>query len=316
MPVKIRSYGGPITWVLRKYNSNFTSKIMLSFASMKYKKTINSYIAYFMNEKETPIFANCMIETINRCNGSCEFCPANKKEEQRPLKKMTDEMFYKIIYQLHDIGWKGKLYLNINNEPFLDKRILKFAQFAKSKIPDVFISVFSNGTLLTPQKIESMVDYIDELVLNDYSERYILSKTHRLIYQYIRRHKKRFSNMNIIINRRYGKEILATRAGNAPNKPKRNNKITTPCIYPFLDFLIFPDGMVGMCCNDCKEVSNFGNIAQNTLLEIWNNKKFYELRSAMMKGRDSYLFCQECDVVDAGEREKQIKLLQKRQYNF
>ena len=69
--------------------------------------------------------------------------------------------------------------------------------------------------------------------------------------------------------------------------------------------------MIGMCCNDCKEISDFGNVTKKTLLEIWTNEKFLKLRNSMMKGRNIYPFCRECDVVDAGGREKQIKQLKK-----
>lgn len=307
MPIKIRSFGGPVTWVLRKYHSDLTSRVMLSFTARQYSKSINSYIKYFMAQKKPPVFANCMIETLNRCNGTCEFCPANRSDESRPFKKMTEEMFRDIIRQLGDMGWEGKLYLNINNEPFIDKRILSFARYARAELPDIQISIISNGTLVTPQKIDGMAGIVDELILNDYSEKYRLSKPHRAIYRHIKRNKARFRHMDVTISRRYSKEILATRAGSAPNKPQKNNTIDAPCIYPFLDLLIFPDGMVGMCCNDCKEVSGFGDITQNSLLDIWNNEKFNELRKAMATGRSAYPFCKECDVVDAGEREAYIK---------
>lgn len=100
---------------------------------------------------------------------------------------------------------------------------------------------------------------------------------------------------------------MATRAGKAPNKPKKNNRINNPCIYPYTDLVIFPDGEVGMCCNDCFEETHFGNVRDNSLVEVWNNEKFTDLRNKMRNGRDSYLFCKECDVVDAGGREKLIK---------
>lgn len=307
MPVKIRSFGGPATWVLRKYHSDFTSKVMLSFAARQYSRPINSYIKYFMAQGQAPVFANCMIETLNRCNGTCDFCPANRRDEDRPLKKMPEEMFRGIIRQLRDMHWKGKLYLNINNEPFIDKRILSFARYAKAELPGIQISIISNGTLVTPQKMDEMAGVVDELILNDYSEKYTLSRPHRAVYRHVRQNKARFRHMDITISWRYSREILATRAGNAPNKPSKNNTIDVPCIYPFLDLLIFPDGTVGMCCNDCKEISGFGDITENSLLEIWNNEKFNELRKAMSAGRSAYPFCKECDVVDAGEREEYIK---------
>lgn len=59
-----------------------------------------------------------------------------------------------------------------------------------------------------------------------------------------------------------------------------------------------------MCCNDCKEITDFGDITKNSLVEIWHNEKYKKLREAMRSGhRSNYLFCKDCDVVDAGERE-------------
>ena len=86
--------------------------------------------------------------------------------------------------------------------------------------------------------------------------------------------------MEISISRRYAGEILATRAGNAPNKPKKNNRVSAPCIYPFTDLIIFPDGQVGLCCNDCFEVTGFGDVTQDRLME-----RIYEERAAVEASR-------------------------------
>ena len=39
------------------------------------------------------------IETVNRCNGKCSFCPVNANEPQREYAKMSTELFYKIIQE-------------------------------------------------------------------------------------------------------------------------------------------------------------------------------------------------------------------------
>lgn len=311
MAVRINSFGGPLTWFFRKYYSNFTSRIALSFAAFRYDRVIKEYIRFFEKQKSIPMFANCMIETINRCNGSCSFCPASRESETRRFKKMSDEMYYSIIDQLYSIGWKGKLYLSINNEPFIDIRIIRFAEYAKKTISGVHVELITNGTLLTPQKMYEMVGAVDRITINDYSNKYILSEPHRSIYKEIKKNKGEFRDIEVIINRRYAQEILATRAGYAPNKRKKNNHVSAPCVYPFMDILIFPDGKVGMCCNDCEEITEFGDITKNSLEEIWKNDKYSELREAMKAGdRRNYPFCRECDVVDAGGRERQIKEIQ------
>ena len=308
MSIRINSFGGPIIWFFRKHFSYYTSKIALTAASIRYDKWIRQYISIFSKTEAEPIFINCMIETINRCNGSCAFCPAAKKSETRPFKKMSDEMYHGIINELHDMGWSGTLYLNINNEPLIDVRILDFAEYAKKRLPSVVIELITNGTLLTKDNIYGFVGKFDKITINDYSDKYALSDCHREIFREVRSNPEEFKNIEIVINRRYSEEILATRAGAAPNKSKKNNRITSPCIYPFTDLLVYPDGKAGMCCNDCKEITEFGDVAEDSLLEIWHSEGFKKLRNAMLTGnRTNYPFCKECDVVDAGGHERQIR---------
>lgn len=307
MPVKINSFGGPLIWLLRKHCSNITSRIMLYFVSRKYQGLTKEFIKAFLNQKELPVFQNVMIETINRCNGECSFCPANIKDESRPLKIMSVEMYHQIINQLVNMQWRGKLFMQVNNEPFIDKRIIDFMRYAKESISDVKIVVSSNGTLLNIKQLDELIGIVDQLIINNYSAYYSLSSTQKSIYAYIKDNASKFKDMEIIIRRRYSNEILATRAGNAPNKPQKNVKIECPCVYPFTDLTIFPDGQVGMCCNDCREISHFGDIKSDSLLEIWGNEKFRSLRMTMLGGRNHFLGCQDCDVLDAGERETFMK---------
>lgn len=305
MSVRINSFGGPLTWVLRKHCSAFTSMIMFSFVSRKRANLTETFIDWFFRQDEPPLFQNVMIETVNRCNGKCEFCPANVKDEARLLKKMPDEVFYGIIAQLKDLDWKGKLFMCVNNEPFIDKRILDFSRHAKKELPDIEIAMITNGTLLTNEMMDEMIGIVDQITINDYSEHYRLSAIHKKIYKHVKSNDK-FSSMKIVINRRYSKEILATRAGSAPNKPRKNVDVNIPCLFPFTDMIVFPDGKVGMCCNDCYEVTDFGNVTEQGLKAIWSGIKFRTIRESMIGGR-KHPFCSECDVLDAGERENEIR---------
>lgn len=304
--IKINSFGGPLVWILRKHFSAFTSKIILKYVANQYSDITQKYIEWFLNQEDPPLPNNVMVETINRCNGKCEFCPANSSDEKRPFKKMSDEMFYDIVKQLKKLNWRGKLFMCVNNEPFIDRRIVEFSRYAKNELHTVQIVMITNGTMLTPKRMDELIGIVDQIVINDYSERYRLSDTHKTIYKYVKAHSNAFKNMKITINRRYTKEILATRAGTAPNKSKKNVDIKIPCLYPFTDLVIYPDGKVGMCCNDCFEVTNFGNVSKDGLKEIWGSTVFRKIREDMIGGRNN-LFCSECDVLDAGEREREIR---------
>ncbi|MCH5279922.1 MAG: SPASM domain-containing protein [Lachnospiraceae bacterium] len=309
MPIKINSFGGPIVWFFRKYCSAYTSKIALEFTAKKYAKVIDDYIHSFITDKQPPIFKMVNIETVNRCNGTCAFCPANVRDERRERKVMAQELFEKIILELKTINWRGQIFLNINNEPLLDKHIEERARFIKDQLGDhVIISMFTNGSLLTPKRLTKLKwGGVDELIINNYSKSYRLNSQQKKIYQYVKSNPDPFKKMKIVINRRYSEEILATRAGLAPNKKKRNNKVFESCIYPYTDITIFPDGKVGLCCNDCYEVTDYGNVSKQTLVEIWESPQFIDLRKEMQKGRLAVPFCVECDVVDSGFREQLIK---------
>ena len=300
MSIKINSFGGILVWWFRKNFSQYTSRIALETAARIYQKKTVEYIKKFNSSEEKPLFRLVNIETINRCNGSCAFCPANARSEKRSLKKMDEMMYKNIINQLAEISWEGQIFLNVNNEPLLDKNIIEYARYAKETLgSNVLLSMFTNGTLLTIEKLEKLAEYLDILIINNYGERYSLNENNRKIYKYVKKNRKYFENIDITINRRYSQEILATRAGSAPNKKEKNNNVNSPCIYPFTDLTIFPDGKVGLCCNDCFEVTDYGNINEEKLIEIWNSQKFDVVRNRMEKGRNYFEFCKECDVIDS-----------------
>ena len=52
------------------------------------------------------------------------------------------------------------------------------------------------------------------------------------------------------------------------------------------------------------------NVMEESLTTIWGSKRFRKLRNVMKNGRN-FPFCVECDVMDAGERERTIKKIMK-----
>lgn len=310
MTIKIQNWGWRAVWILRKYCSNFTSKVALTYADARYKKEIRRYIDQFMSvpSEEIPLFKIVNIETVNRCNGRCAFCPANTYAEKRPYKKMSPELYQKILGELREIGWYGQIFLNVNNEPFIDNFIIDKAKQAREMLgPNLELSIISNGTLITVEKLTEMGKWCNTLYINNYSESYALTPHNQQLYKFAVSNRELFKNMKIVFNRRYSKEILASRAGNAPNKPQKNIRIVSPCIYPFTDITIFPDGKVGLCCNDCFEITDFGDVNNDTMKDIWKGDPYRLARAKIATGRENYPFCKECDVSDSGFRERVIK---------
>ena len=302
MKIKIKSYGGIVGFYMRKFFPNICSNLYL-FMQRSLSNLPNKKYMTLDTKRVIPLFVN--IETINKCNGFCSFCCCNAKLDQRLTKSMDEEIFKKIIDELADIDYSGVITLNINNEPFLDKKMIDKLKYIREKIPKAYSYIYTNGSLLTLDKIDLIIKYnlLDEIVINNYSTKYQLNKQNKKIYNYLKSKQLKFK---ITINLRYCHEILSNRANTSPNK-KGRRVINSYCSIPFTDLNIFPNGNVGICCCDTKEVTNFGNVFDNNIIDIFNNIKFKNLRLKMLNGRNNNDFCKYCDFNDIGTRRKKIK---------
>ncbi len=302
MKIKIKSFGGPIGFYLRKICPNICSNAYL-FVQRKISNLPNKKYMNNNSDRIIPLFVN--IETINKCNGICSFCCCNKNDDVRKLQIMDNELFKKIILDLASINYSGVITLNINNEPFLDKNLIDKLTFIRKKIPNAYSYLYTNGSVLTLQKLNQIIDnhLLDELIINNYGTKLGLNKNIEKIYKYLKNKKL---NFKITINLRYVREVLSNRANTSPNKVGKKS-IFSYCSIPYTDLNIFPNGNVGICCCDTKEITNMGNVLDDNIINIFNNKKMKQLRQTMLNGRNNNEFCKYCDFNDIGTRRKAIK---------
>jgi len=240
------------------------------------------------------LFKHIEIETINRCNGNCSFCPINKREDPRPKVIMTWEMFEGIIEQLKELNYSGRLALFSNNEPLLDERIIEWNVYARNQLPNARIHMFTNGTLLTLDKFKALVQVLDELIIDNYQQELKLIKPCQEIVKYCDRHPELIEKVTIVL--RKPDEILTTRGGTAPNKKNIKEYGDDRCVLPSKQMIIRPDGKISLCCNDPLGKYTLGDLSKERLIEIWNGDKFKAVRKALYKGRGNWGQCKYCDV--------------------
>lgn len=302
MPIRIHNFGGIIGWNMKKYFPMLSSESYLKLQFLSRGKSQKKYIDMFMSKDEAmmPLVVN--IETINRCNSTCAFCTANIHAEKRPLQKIEDTLYYSIIDQLAEMGYKGHLTLYGNNEPWLDTRIVEFHKYAREKLSESYIFMSTNGLILTIDKVKAIVPYVNQLIINNYCMDMKLHKNIQEIYEYVKANPDEFKDVDILIQMRYLQEVLTNRAGSAPNKQSKGKVIKETCLMPFTDMWIMPNGKMGICCCDNFEVSDLADLNNVSLKDGWNSKPYKELREAIVDGRQNYPFCKFCDFIDAGLR--------------
>ncbi len=291
----------------RKYIPSIASDAYLKYQYVKRRKDSQKYIEFFCESKEKPQPLNFLIETINRCNSTCEFCSANINAENRPFCRMEQGLFEKVIDQIAEWDYAGYISLFVNNEPFMDTRVIEQHKYIREKLPKARIKVFTNGLLLTVEKFIEIAPYVDLFIINNYCEDKKLHKNVEELYEYLKAHPRLHENMEVRIQVRYIKEVLTNRAGTAPNKKAGVKTIKEPCLFPYTDMVIYPNGIVGMCCCDVKEVTNLGDLNEETVQQVWTGERAEKLREQLRKGRDGHQFCAHCDFVDTGLRVKLTK---------
>ena len=244
-----------------------------------------------LDKKKVP---KCIqIETINRCNGECPFCPVNRYSDKRKFAKMSDNLFKKIVDELSDIKYEGMLALFSNNEPLLDKRLVEFSKYAREKLPSAYIYIFTNGTLIDLNIVKTLANYMNEIVIDNYNDELELNDNIKEIDEACKKDKG--LDEIVRIHLRKINETLNSRGGQSPNYVKHPSR-KAPCLLPFNQMIIRPDGKVSLCCNDALGTMTLGDVNEQNILDVWNSNEYQKIRSIVLNDIKKIDICKECDA--------------------
>ena len=106
--------------------------------------------------RATPLFTRIQIQTVSWCNRSCAFCPSGKFPV--PKTFMAREVYHRIIDQLHDLQFTGRISPYLMNESLLDKRLPELIAYTRERCPDSWIAINTNGDALSASLLERLYD--------------------------------------------------------------------------------------------------------------------------------------------------------------
>lgn len=286
--------------LIRRILPQAWTKMAYFFRGRIQAKKTREYMSWFQSKTTAPLFSQVEIETQNRCNGSCAFCPVNRHEDPRPYARMSENLFHDIISQLADIKYSGALSLHSNNEPLMDKRLPEFAVLVKNRLPKARLKMFTNGSLLTLELFRQLMPNFSRLFINNYNSSPVMHPNVQEIHDYCltEEGQRLLSGKTLVIQLRDPNVILSSRGGNAPNRQPPSSPVAAKCWYPYKQFVIRPDGRVSLCCNDALGQMTLGDINQQPITEIWRGESYRRLRKAMAEeGRGAIPLCAACDFV-------------------
>jgi radical SAM protein with 4Fe4S-binding SPASM domain len=266
-------------------------------------RTVGDACVRILRRDPDRLFSSIEIETVNRCNSTCSFCPVNTRTDVRPLAHMSDRIFTKVIDELSSLGYSGKISLHSNNEPLLDEKIVERVRYAKTSCPDAFVFFYTNGTLLSTELAWQLIQAgIDFIRVNNYSDKLTLHKNIQALVKDFEGLPLAEHATKIRIVVRKLNEVLSNRGGAAPNKSPDHSHAyryyqTAMCRYPFDQLVIRPDGKVSLCGNDAYGQITMGDVDRQSVTEIWFGKDYRRLRAELSaNGRRNLPLCNTCDV--------------------
>lgn len=239
------------------------------------------YIDYNAGKK----FQIASIETMGQCNRVCGYCPVSKDDKR--TGKITEETFRKTVQQLKDYGFTGSLRFHFYNEPLLDKRLDEFIGYARKELPKCEFNLFTNGDLLTENRIKSLCDNgMDVITVSSHDEdsynkvREVIKESKYAKHIY---HKSMY-NSNELMNR-----------GGIIDVPESNNgpSMKYGCLS-VMSMEISYTGNIVLCCNDFYETTVLGSVHDDTIDNIWNSKKNSKLRKDIFFAQYDLEICKKC----------------------
>ncbi|MHA2215355.1 MAG: radical SAM/SPASM domain-containing protein, partial [Candidatus Hodarchaeales archaeon] len=240
---------------------------ILKFArrTNNFRALVRNRIKFLLKYGTFDFFNDINIETITSCNRRCEYCP-NSIFERGSLKNeklMKSELFVKIIDELAEINFDGRISPQFYGEPLLDPRLKRFIEISREKLPKVNIKIFSNGDFLTIDKYKELLRAgVTSFYITQHSE--TVNKNLKELF----RHTKKIPGIKAKIKlKRFGlKEPMFNRGGLVD---PQNLKTDPRCRDGDNPLVIDYQGNVILCCNDYHSTVRFGNLEDQGLLEIW-----------------------------------------------
>ncbi len=226
------------------------------------------------------MFTSIQIQTIYKCNLKCDFCPNSTIEQTGEL--MDLKLFQKIIIELQELDYTGRVALYLMNEPLLDDRISWMIRYIKKRLPLAEIMLSTNGVLLTKLK----VDLYNLAGMN----KIMVSCYNKSIYNKVK-------DWNVKTIKFYERDLKKQFYNRGGNTNGYGGKVEQKyCKNPFVQMYITAEGKAVLCCADYKREVIFGDVNNQSLKDIWNCDKYEEYRQELKKGnRKNLKLCRTCN---------------------
>jgi radical SAM protein with 4Fe4S-binding SPASM domain len=256
------------------------------------------------------------LETTNRCNADCVFCP-NSRHTKRGV--MADRLFGKIIDEIRQLPSVVRLAMNMAGEPLMDPDFVDRLEHARAVVPSgrCAIDFITNGSFLNGEVMERLakldnfsmcvsVNGIDKQMrerfmhVDDYEHVMGVLELGRRLGLNISSSMVRLPSITpeecsqFMRGRRAAVGDCANWAGELFDYPDPDEP-RPPCDRAMHYLTVLYTGQVALCCNDLFGSYDFGDLNDQTCLEVWESTSRREIARQMMNNQRGLIEkCRNC----------------------
>lgn len=216
------------------------------------------------------------IEIGVRCNRTCIYCPNSTIGSTSSSSFMEFGLFERIMAQLSEIAFSGRLSFHFYNEPLMRKDLEVLVASARAALPLAHIVLYTNGDLLTDGRYHSLLDAgIDFFMVTRHDSEPMKPRLHQRVQ----------FPLDLDISGRAGAVVSVT-------EPLRR-----ACHAPSEMLIVMVNGDVILCHEDARREVVIGNLDQSTLRDIWFGEEMERLRYQLVRGnrQEAGTVCARCD---------------------
>lgn len=278
-----------------------------------------------------------IVDVTELCNLSCTHCPhpAFKKSDLYAGRSLSPELVSKAIGEVAGAGRGHVQYVRFasDGEPLLNQAIYPMLEDAVRR-SGTFVSLTTNGTLLTPPRIERLIAtgvHLVDISLDAFSaETYAkirvrgdLAVTRDNVERLIARVRAAGSPMRVAVSyieqpenahetadfERYwteaGADSVAIRRLHSASGAvisvaevmRKQGAIAprAPCVYPWERVVVTPRETLAFCPSDWTGGSSLVDYRTHTIAGVWQSRQYQALRRAhLTNDYRSHAFCGQC----------------------
>ncbi len=245
------------------------------------------------------MFKAVELEVNGACNRACGYCP--NSFAKRPKGDMDEALFRKIIDELAEIDFDGRVSYHFYGEPMLDQRLPDFVEYTRKHVPRSYTEIYSNGDYLNVENFRYYVERgLDKFLITQHDS--IMTPALQEIMDTISEDEKEHITIRFAKDRN-----LINRSGLITNLQIINEPLKSACDWPLNIMVITMTGNVVLCCNDYFETEVIGNVREKSLREVWTDPRYVNFRAALSRGdRTVSKLCKDCDYVPSQAKLKRI----------